>query len=259
MSPKKQGTKATVLPPPPIQPIPPGEHPPVYTREEAEAQRQSWAEWEHYVASHFALEDLQEIVVRAGAPTLQDTFNTQAILRTVCGGIHNRLVAAENTAAEKHMKRHQNRRKEWTSIRKHLTTLETAQRWHINWFAERPWYGPEGKKFREDLLAKVEAVSQAMDAVEGYLFISPQKTRGKHGGMILANLPLGVDIFVRLPWAWEEAGVTRKISDAKRYEIVCACMGKMNEQASVDAVKKAITKHLRAYPYHTEKRDGNSL
>ena|ERR1700722_10224396 len=251
-------TKGKRLLPPPVLPIPPGETPPSYTHAELDAHHQYWAEYSRIVASYFSLDDFQKIVAKTKAPPLKDTFNTQAIMRTVCGGIQNRIAARENIEAEKVRKRHKNRRKEWSSLRKHLITLENAQRAQITWFTERPYYGPEGIDFRKGFLAKLEALSTAMDNIEGYLFISQNKSRGQHGPMALLNASMAADIFVRLSWAWEEAGAP-KVAATKRYEIVQECMALIETPVSVDAIRKAITKHLRAYPYHAEKRDGNSL
>jgi len=252
---KKGG--AITPPQPPQSVIPPGDTPPARTPEEQEAWRRYWADHHAYMKALFCLEDLQEIVARAGAPPLADTFHAQAIVRTVAGEINNRNLPPNPIIAHTQRKI-ASFKKAWGTVRARLRDLEDAQEAQKQWFEERPWYGPEGLKHRIEFIERLKKFSIAMDEIEPWLLTREAKSKGQHGGIGLKKVGTAVDIFNRLNWAWNEAGINKPVSKEKRYRIVEECLGAMGEAVSFDAVKKAISKYIKKYPHIAEPGAGNS-
>lgn len=207
-----------------------------YTQEEIEANKRQWAEYENYVASHFTLKQLQEIVARAGAPPLKYTFNTYAILGQICSALEHDLDSAEFSNEQKAWKR---RQKEWVSLRAYLGNIQKEVQSQASEPREIIWSG------YDSFFEKLSALILAMDGFEEELFPDGTRGRGEHKGAAFRSVSLGCEIFERLPLAWHEAGISRKVSDAKRYQIVRDCMEVIGEAASVDAIRLAIRKRLR--------------
>lgn len=243
--------------PPKSSPIPPGDHPPIQTKEEREAWAKFFLDHNEYLASLFNLQHLQEIVTKAGAPILADTFNAQAIVRTVGGWIANRHLPP-NTLVEQIQKQMRQRKKEWGAIRKYVEAQVQHQVLQRQWFAERPWYGVDALTSRDDYIGKLNTFAEAMDEIEPWLFIS-RKARGQHGGVGIPDPAGAAEIFTRLTWAWQNSGVISEVSKKKRYEIVGECLraARVGGVFTVDALGRAIEKHLRLYPFHAENPEGN--
>lgn len=250
---KKPRTRFSLPPPLPVQEIPPGDHPP----RPDEARERLYAERERAVEALFTLNDLQDIVSEVGAPPLPDNPKTRMILIAVCWKISSIEIAKQNEKANKiSQQRGKTRRKEWQSIRKHLIALADGQRKQITWFNDRPWYGREAIIAREQFLEKIIVAVRAMDDLEPWIFLISQK-RGQHGGSAIKDTAIVVDIFVNLTWAWEDAGC-KPASAEKRYRIIQKCLEEMGIFATIDAIRKAITEHLRKYPFHAQRPESET-
>ncbi len=230
--PTKQAARVP-LPPFLIPHAKPGQ---TYTQEAIEENKRQWDEYERYVASHFTLKQLQEIVARTGAPPLKYTFNTHAILKQICDSIEQNLDRAEFADERKALKR---RQKEWVSLRTYLGNMGKEEQSQASVPREIIWSG------YKNFLERLSALILAMDAVEEELFPDGIRGRGEHKGAAFRSISTGCEIFERLALAWQEAGVSRKVADAKRYQIVRDCMEVIGEAASVDAIRMAIRKRLR--------------
>jgi hypothetical protein len=250
----KGKSRAKILPPPipPQSPIPAGEHPPAQTKEEREAWSKYWTDNEKYMASLFDLDCLQEIVAASGAPALPNTFNAQAVVHSVACGIANRYVPP-NPVIKDTQEQIRRRKKEWAAIRKYVAKLADSQHSQKQWFTERPWYGSDAVKFRDDYAGRLDAFLAAMDEVEPWLFLSSRKKRGQHGGAAISNPVTAIDLYTRLSWAWEDAGLLGDVTKEARYQIVLACLELMGECASIDAIRKIITKALKTDPWRTDR------
>jgi hypothetical protein len=184
-----------------------------YTPEEIEENKRQWEEYESYVASHFTLKQLQEIVARAGAPPLQNTFNTCGILGQICSSIEQSLYSAEFADEKKALKR---RQKEWMSLRTYLGDMEKEERSQANAPREIIWSG------HKNFLEKLSVVISAMDAFEEEIFPDGIRGRGEHKGAAFRSIWTGCEIFKRLSLAWQEAGISRKcpIQSATKLSVI---------------------------------------
>ncbi len=227
--------RAVRVPMPPLL-MPGDKFAPANTPEEIEENKRLWTEYNRYVASLFTLEQLQEIVAQAGAPPLKYTSYTSAILRRICHAIEHDLNREERLDDKKALKRYQ---KEWMSIRRYIGRIEKEEQLHDAEQTEVIW--SEYKDFRKNLSNLISA----MDAFEEEIFPDGIKERGQHKGAAFKSIYMGCELFEHLSCAWSEAGITGKVSDAKRYQIVRDCMAVVGESASVDAIRIAIKKRIR--------------
>lgn len=239
-------------PVPPQFPIPPGEHLPAETREQRAAYNKYWADFEKYSAALFDLSRLQEIVAKAGAPTLPDTSDSQAVVRIVTGKIWNRHVTPD-PLVRKVQDQIKRSKKDWGAVRKHIKHLADAKRFQKKWFIDRPFIDPDGAKFRDDCVSRLENFLSAMDEIEPWLWFSPRKHKGHHGGMQISSPDIVTELYNRLSWAWESADLLGDVTKEARYQIILACLELIGERVSIDAIRKIITKALKTDPWRMNK------
>jgi hypothetical protein len=240
------------IPPKPLPPPPPGEKPPVYSKEEMDAHIEYSKIQIAKLEANFKMEDLETILKEVKAPSLKGALQVNHILLNISA------LKASNDAKEtpKIMKitlQFKTRKKQWRAIRNHLSVVHKAQAAQLIWFEERPYYGHEAIDHCKNMISKLEATANAMDDLAPYLGIFTGRDRGQHGPSALRSVALAAEIFVRLSKAYREIGVG-DISASKRYEIVKRCMAKAGETVTFEAVKTAITNHLKEYPPAEEHR-----
>lgn len=194
------------------------------------------------VAHLFTLAYLNEIVSKLNCPPLEDTISTQKIM------LEERLVLFEKqrdrqgalfraslgpnaiivdpeapVEDEKILRLEASLPKDWKRFREQLTHLENTHRTCIDDSARHEWFSEDDKNYLEALLSKLQTVSSILDELQPKLCEMP-RSRGQHGAMGLLNIELAATIFSLLPSAWQEAGVNKPISAAKRYSIVQQCL-----------------------------------
>ena len=200
----------------------------------------------------FKVADLEWIVEACGAPPLANTPNVQWIALEVSimidRVINPTVVQPEHKPFQKRL---DNFKKAWAVVERDLPFLADSRRKQaITLRARGISYMMKIAEDKESEASRLEELIALLSQTKHLCFLLDRKKRGQHGSIALPYSGELASIFMRLRWAWEEAG-SKPATASVRYKIIETILQKHypgGKMATAEAIRKAIEKRFREQP-----------